>query len=185
MLDDEREPVAPESIGDLYIGGAGLSPGLLADDERTGDGVRRGPARRRVGGSTAPATSRAWTRRLVYFLGRDDSQIKSRGHRIELGEIEAALGAVDGPADCAVVAVDGGGFEGNGDLLRLRAARGTPIEPARLKRELRKVLPSYMLPSRWLPARRASPECERQDRPTGAAHALPGVPGWMSARKRR
>ena len=29
---------------------------------------------------------------LVYFHGREDSQIKSRGHRIELGEIEAALG---------------------------------------------------------------------------------------------
>ena len=41
----------------------------------------------------------------MYFLGRQDSQVKTRGHRVELGEIEAALTSLEGLKEFAVVGV--------------------------------------------------------------------------------
>ena len=94
ILDSHRQPLPVGVPGELYIGGAGVTPGYwqrpqltkerftlldlvaLADDGRvyrTGD-----LARWRSDGQ-------------VEFLGRVDNQVKIRGFRIELGEIEALL----------------------------------------------------------------------------------------------
>src|SRR5579862_4781992 len=35
LLDDDLDPVLPDHIGHLYIGGAGLSPGYWRDEEKT------------------------------------------------------------------------------------------------------------------------------------------------------
>jgi acyl-coenzyme A synthetase/AMP-(fatty) acid ligase len=48
----------------------------------------------------------------VYFLGRADSQIKSRGYRIEVDEIKTALNVLSLLRECAVVAIETSGFEG-------------------------------------------------------------------------
>ncbi len=84
----------------------------------------------------------------MHFLGRADSQIKSRGYRIELGEIESAFNAIDGVRECAVVGVEAEGFEG----VAICAAYVTDagLEPPAVRRLLVDVLPSYMLPARWL-----------------------------------
>ena len=87
---------------------------------------------------------------LVYFLGRADSQIKSRGYRIELGEIETALNAIDEVGECAVVGFQAGGFEGTAIGCAYSPRPGAAIGAPELRRRLRGVLPSYMLPSEWL-----------------------------------
>jgi acyl carrier protein len=87
---------------------------------------------------------------LVYFLGRADSQIKSRGYRIELGEIEAALNAQTVLKECAVVGVTTGGFEGTTICCAYVPVDGEEISQGELRRRLSELLPSYMLPSRWL-----------------------------------
>ena len=86
---------------------------------------------------------------LVYFLGRSDSQIKSRGYRIELGEIEAALNAVAGIQECAVVAVGTGEFEGVTICCAYVPAPGAELTPEFIRRELSRLVPAYMLPTRW------------------------------------
>jgi acyl-coenzyme A synthetase/AMP-(fatty) acid ligase len=86
---------------------------------------------------------------LVYFLGRADSQVKSRGYRIELGEVEAAVHAVSGVRECAVSAIETGGFEGAVLCCAYSATPGSELEPNALRRELAKALPPYMLPVRW------------------------------------
>ena len=79
--------------GELYIGGAGLAMGYLDDAEKTARAVRALPGHR-ASGSTAPGTSAATCPDgEIEFLGREDFQVKIRGHRIELAEVEAALGA--------------------------------------------------------------------------------------------
>jgi amino acid adenylation domain-containing protein len=151
VLDKSFKPAAPNAAGDLYVGGAGLSPGYWRDPEKTGVAFIPRP------GGTEP-TDRIYktgdlARRdadgLVYYLGRTDSQVKSRGYRIELGEIEAALNALEILEECAVVAVPSDGFEGTTICCAYVVARHATVNEATLWRELRKLLPSYMMPVRW------------------------------------
>ena len=149
VLDEVLAPVAPGDIGELYIEGAGLSPGYWQDKEKT-----------RAAFLTNPHTGRRLYRTgdlgrrdehgLLHFIGRADSQIKSRGYRIELGEIETALTAVVGVAECAVVGVESGGFDGTAICAAWAPRAGADLETKQLRASLSEALPAYMLPSRWL-----------------------------------
>ncbi len=149
VLDDDLAPVAPGVIGDLYIGGYGLSPGYWRDEEKTKAVFvpdPRDPDRRlyRTGD-----LARIDDEGVIHFLGRADSQIKSRGYRIELGEIEAALHAVDSVREAAAIGVPTEGFEGT--LIGCAyAADDADVTPQMLRARLSETLPPYMLPSRWL-----------------------------------
>jgi len=152
VLDEAMRPIPSGVIGDLYIGGAGLSPGYWRDDEKTLAAFRPDP-RSASGGARLYRTgdlARVGTDGLIYFAGRSDTQIKSRGYRIELGEIEAALSAVDAVRESAVVGVYAGGFEGTAICCAYALCDNTRVDRQSLRGELSNVLPSYMLPSRWL-----------------------------------
>ena len=129
--------------GELWIGGDGVAGGYRGDSERTSrQFVERDGVRWYRTGDLA----RYWPDGMLEFLGRDDFQVKVRGHRIELGEIEAALeahpdvgGAVatttqtPAPQLAAVVA----------------PGIGRP-EPEAVLRFLADRLPAHMLPQRLL-----------------------------------
>ena len=152
VLDERLEPTPPGESGDLYIRGAGLSPGYWRDPERTRLAFLPAPGGRgpedRIYRTGDLATRGADG--LVYFLGRMDSQIKARGHRIELGEIETALDALDCLRESAVVAIPTDGFEGTLIACAYVLAPGADVTPARLRSALGEVLPRYMLPTRWM-----------------------------------
>jgi acyl-coenzyme A synthetase/AMP-(fatty) acid ligase len=135
--------------GDLYIGGAGLSPGYWHDPEKTEHAFLSDP---RGGLGRIYRTgdlARVEADGLVYFVGRSDSQIKSRGHRIELGEVEVAVNSLDAVREVAVVAVDTGDFDGKAICCAWAPSVDAP-DGDRLRSELQPLLPAYMLPSRWL-----------------------------------
>src|SRR5437899_5110265 len=152
VLDEQLRPLLPHTVGDLYIRGAGLSPGYWKDPEKTRRAFLPNP-------HSSDPTDRIYKTGdlakigedgLVYFLGRADSQIKSRGYRIELGEIEAALNAVDAIQECAVVAIETEGFDGTAICCAYVPAPGREVTPVALREELRKALPGYMIPVRWM-----------------------------------
>jgi amino acid adenylation domain-containing protein len=153
VLDDRLEPVPNDEVGDLYIRGVGLSPGYWRDPERTAAAF---PLRRRALDPTDRLYRTGDLARigqddgLVYFLGRADSQIKSRGYRIELGEIEAALNAIDGLQEAAVLGIPTGGFEGTIIACAYAPLPGRDVSPASLRKALSALLPTYMIPARWL-----------------------------------
>jgi len=152
VLDESLRPVPSGGIGELYIGGVGLSPGYWRDPGKTAAAFlphpRRGSGSERI--YKTGDLARIDAKGLVHFLGRTDSQIKSRGYRIELGEIEAALNAVRGLRECAVVAMASDGFEGTVICGAYVPVPGAAVTPAALRRELSKALPPYMLPARWM-----------------------------------
>ncbi|MEU8553161.1 amino acid adenylation domain-containing protein [Streptomyces anthocyanicus] len=88
--------------GELWIGGAGLARGYLADPARTAEKFVERDGRRwyRTGD-----LGRFRDDGLLEFLGRLDSQLKIAGHRIEAGEVEAALEAHPAVARAAALAV--------------------------------------------------------------------------------
>jgi len=153
VLDEAGEPVPPGEIGELYIGGEGVSAGYWRDPERTRAAFGRAPGGKPGGrlyrtGDLASVSPDG----LTFFHGRADTQIKARGYRIELGEIEGALLALDEIAEGAVVGVPTDGFAGTTiccAYVPAGRARGA-VTPGELRRRLAARLPPYMLPARWL-----------------------------------
>ena len=140
ILDEERKPVPVGVIGEIYIGGAGVTRGYLNREELTRQRYMPDPfAAGRM--YRTGDLGRFWPDGAVQYLGRIDNQVKIRGFRIELGEIETVLGRHAGVADCIVDArpVD------SGDK-RLVAYFTGSATPAGLRSYLRQRLPGFMVP---------------------------------------
>jgi amino acid adenylation domain-containing protein len=150
VLDENLNRVPPGQIGDLYIRGVGLSPGYWRDTEKTASVFLPSPYGN--GSDRIYKTgdlARVGEDSLVYFVGRSDSQIKCRGYRIELGEIETGLNTIELVRECAVVAIPSEGFEGT-TICCAYSSRQEGISTATLRSRLSQIVPSYMMPSRWL-----------------------------------
>jgi hypothetical protein len=89
----------------------------------------------------------------IEFLGRLDRQVKIRGHRIELEEVEAVLARLPEVRE-ATVAVRGDTTEARQLVAFVVAAASSGPPPATLLRDLKPLLPEYMLPASivWLKA---------------------------------
>jgi amino acid adenylation domain-containing protein len=149
VLDEEMRPSPPGELGEILIGGVGLSPGYWRDEDKTRAAFVPDP--RHPGERLYRTGDLGWVDKegLLRFAGRADSQIKHRGYRIELGEIEAALNAVPGVRECAVVGIDSGGFEATA-ICCAYAPSAPDVTVPRLRSSLMRSLPAYMLPTRWL-----------------------------------
>ena len=152
VLDEGLRPSPKGETGDLFIAGVGLSPGYWRDEEKTNAAFLPDPRGQETGARIYRTgdLARLGEDGYVYFLGRADSQIKSRGFRIELGEIEVALNTIEGLSECAVVGVDTSGFEGTAICCAYAPTEGATLELPALRRRLRKLVPSYMIPAHWL-----------------------------------
>jgi amino acid adenylation domain-containing protein len=147
VLDESMRPVAPGGTGMLYIGGGGVARGYWRDPARTAAAFVSHPQAPSQRIYKTGDLAKIGADGQVYFLGRGDSQIKSRGYRIELGEIEAAMSAIAGVEECAVVALNRGGFEG---AVICCAYAGAGLTPTAVRHELSRLIPGYMLPSCWI-----------------------------------
>jgi amino acid adenylation domain-containing protein len=152
VLDDKMQPLPVREIGDLYIGGAGLSPGYWRDPAKTAAAFLRDPRNGRSG-RLYRTGDLAWLGEdgLIYFVGRADTQIKVRGYRIELGEIETALNSAGTLQECAVVAVQNENFGGWMICCAYVARQQVEVTPNNLREHLKKLVPNYMFPVRWMP----------------------------------
>lgn len=150
VLGDDLRPKDTGEVGDLYIRGVGLSPGYWRDEEKTRAAFLRAPDDPADRIYRTGDLARVGDDGLVYFLGRKDTQIKSRGYRIELGEIEAALSSVPTLRESAVVALDTGSFEGATICCAYVTRQDAEATPLALRRELLRLVPTYMIPVRWM-----------------------------------
>ncbi|HEV7369328.1 amino acid adenylation domain-containing protein [Arenibaculum sp.] len=152
ILDEALRPVPPGEVGELHIGGEGVSRGYIGAPELTARKfvsiVQGGEARRvyRTGDLV-----RLGEDANIYFLGRADRQLKIRGYRVEPAEIEAALLTCCGPAvaQAVVVGID----DRRGDKRLVAYVVGPSGElpgSAALRDALRKALPAYMVPATFV-----------------------------------
>ncbi len=102
VLDANLRPCPDWVPGELFIGGEGLALGYLGDPEKTTERfiVHRDSGERlyRTGD-----LGRYRSDGEIEFLGRQDHQVKIRGHRIELAEVEAAIQANPAITSAAVI----------------------------------------------------------------------------------
>lgn len=168
VLGENLVELAPRETGEIYIGGVGLSPGYWRDVGKTAHAFVPNPFSC-VPGDRLYRTGDLGRRDedgLVYFLGRADSQVKTRGYRVELGEIEAALHGLGCLRECAVVAVGSGDFDGV-SICCAFVPDGPKVTPLVLRGRLAELLPAYMLPTRWLESKALPRNAnEKIDRPS-------------------
>lgn len=164
VLDSHLNLTPPGVIGELYVAGDGVTRGYLA---RPGLTATRFVANRYGDPGTLMYRTGDLARwnfeGLLECIGRVDGQVKVRGFRIEIEEIEHALRDDPGVLDAAVIAKSHQGLNRLVAFVTLRRGPqdGEPGSPewdkqdsgnskmsiSRLKSNLRKRLPEYMVPS--------------------------------------
>jgi amino acid adenylation domain-containing protein len=144
LLDGGSRPVPVGVPGELHLGGVCLARDYLGRPEATAEKfVRLGADRLYRTGDLG----RYRPDGTIEFLGRNDTQVKVRGHRIELGEIEAVLGRHDAVREAVAVVRADGADKAIVAYLTLRAGTRAPDD---LRDHLRVSLPDYMVPSAFV-----------------------------------
>lgn len=175
VLDEASRPCAPGESGEIVVGGPSLAAGYWRDPSLSAARFVSVPG---LGGRayrTGDVGIVDHRGRLTY-LGRIDSQVQVHGNRVELSEIEAALLAHPGVKAAAAAAFDHAG------RLWLVAAVVPSVEgqiglEAVLRAQLKRTLPSYMLPHRFwfcpaLPMTKAG-KIDRGELQRAFVHTLP------------
>ncbi len=144
VLDDAGEPVAPGATGTLYVRGPHVMMGYWNLPDATAHMLKPGPW---------PGERMLCTHDLfktdadgfLYFVGRSDDIIKSRGEKVSPVEVENAIATIPGVKEAAIVGVP--------DELLGQAVRafvvldpGTEMDERTFKRACMARLENYMVP---------------------------------------
>ncbi|WP_323032344.1 amino acid adenylation domain-containing protein [Paracoccus sp. (in: a-proteobacteria)] len=181
LMDENLQLAVPGQEGELCLFGPGLTKGYrhlpaLTEQQfpvvhipgqgiiriyRTGDRAKAGP-----------------DGALVY-LGRMDSQLKFNGYRIEPGEVEAALCNLPNVIDAAVSLASSPHSSDRLIAHVVMLPGASSPDPVDLRERLLRHLPSYMVPSVFLPV----PEVPRNASGKRDRNALPVPPQLMQPSK--
>jgi long-chain acyl-CoA synthetase len=104
VLDDEGQPVAPGETGVLHVRGPHLMMGYWGDPALTQDWLKTGPDPE----ERMLCTHDHFTvdeEGLLYFVGRTDDIVKTRGEKVSTVEVENVLHGLRGVSQAAVVGV--------------------------------------------------------------------------------
>ncbi|MFC9431818.1 amino acid adenylation domain-containing protein, partial [Streptomyces sp. NPDC056987] len=150
LLDERLQPVAPDATGELYVSGWGLARGYLDQPGLTATRFVADPfgepgTRMYRTGDLACRTDQD----VLKFIGRADEQLNVRGFRIEPGEIE---GVIKERPDIRHVAVrlHQTGPDDKRIVCYIVPEFGAYLEPLKLRREIGRILPEYMVPSAFV-----------------------------------
>ncbi|MCW3465930.1 non-ribosomal peptide synthetase [Chitinophaga nivalis] len=146
VLDRDLSICPVQTIGEIYVGGAGVARGyhnraaltaerFIADPFRPGERMYRSGDYARV----LPDGD-------IEYIGRKDEQVKIRGHRIELGDIESWLAKHTAIKDVLVLA---GEKDGDKCLIAYYVA-DQKIKVSALREYLADKLPAYMIPAYFM-----------------------------------
>ncbi len=146
VLDERLQAVPEGEVGELCIGGIGVTAGYLNRPELTAEKFVDFYTGHRI--YRTGDLARVNADGELEYLGRADAEVKVRGHRVDLGEIESVL--QEEPAvQAAVVNLVNKETDGGQLAAYLLPANGATIDDddrAALHAKLRAHLPPYMVP---------------------------------------
>ncbi|MER8186462.1 non-ribosomal peptide synthetase [Kitasatospora sp. NPDC094015] len=146
VLDERFEPVPQGGRGELWIGGARLTPGYLGQPGLTAERFREIPGAGRMYRSGDLVSARPDG--ALDFHGRADDQVKVRGFRIEPGEVEHALRQHPEVSEAAVVVRRAGAEDAALTAFVVPAEGHRPTGEA-LRGHLAERLPAHLVPTGW------------------------------------
>jgi acyl-CoA synthetase (AMP-forming)/AMP-acid ligase II len=104
IVDDTGRRVPPGVTGELVVRGSNVTRGYWENPQETAKLFKPGP----LPGETALYTGDLFTmdeEGYLYFVGRKDDIIKTRGEKVSPKEIEDVLYSLEGVAEAAVIGV--------------------------------------------------------------------------------
>jgi amino acid adenylation domain-containing protein len=143
VVDQDGQLCPPETAGEVWIGGAGVTAGYQNRPELTAEKFvtfRDQTVYR--SGDLGKITSEG----NLEIVGRIDNQVKIAGHRIELEEIDAAMAACPNVKLAATVVEE----TSQGDVRLLGyviAQENSTIDLANVRETISRSLPTYMIPA--------------------------------------
>ncbi|MBO9512769.1 MAG: amino acid adenylation domain-containing protein [Variovorax sp.] len=149
VLDAALRPLPVGVVGELFIGGTGVTLGYLNRPELTAERFLPDPFAGAEGALLYRTGDLGRWRAdgVLECLGRNDHQVKIRGYRIELGEIESALSLHPAIGQAVVIARED--QPGNVRLVAyFTGQRSTSVDA--LRAHLATRLPPYMVPSAFV-----------------------------------
>jgi len=144
VLDDQGRPVGPGETGILYVRGPHVMAGYWNLPDQTAQMLKAGP----VPGERMLCTHDHFTideEGFLYFVGRTDDMIKTRGEKVSPLEVENALHGVAGISQAAVVGVPD---EALGEAIRAFVVleEGAELTEQEIIRACRERLENFMVP---------------------------------------
>ncbi len=144
IVDEHDHRLGPDEVGQLVIRGATVMRGYWEKPEATAQRLRPGP----LPGETVLYTGdycRLDEEGYLYFVGRMDDIIKSRGEKVPPKEVESALVNIPGVKEAAVIGVPD---EVLGQAIKAFVVleRDVVIDARTVQRECQRRLESFMVP---------------------------------------
>lgn len=147
IVDENDQKVGPNVVGQLVIRGATVMKGYWEKPEETAKKLRPGP----LPGEQVLYTGdlcRLDEEGYLYFVGRMDDIIKSRGEKVAPKEIEAILHSMPGVVEAAVIGVPDAVL-GEAPVAFVVLEEGKTIRENELRRFCQERLESFMVPARF------------------------------------
>ncbi len=145
---DQHMNLLPEGVvGEMYVGGAGVSAGYLNLESLTRERFIDNP----FDNPLCPRLYRTgdlakyYSDGVLEYLGRADHQVKIRGFRIELGEVEAAIRQHPQVVEVVVQVKKESAYDYL--LAYLVVKEGSVLSIEDIRAYIKQSLPDYMLPS--------------------------------------
>jgi amino acid adenylation domain-containing protein len=160
ILDARLNPCPIGVPGELYIGGRGLAKSYLSRPDL--DAEKFVPNPFSIPAHPTPHTPHPATLYKtgdigkwlpdgnIELAGRNDDQVKIRGYRIELGEVKSCLLKHEGVCDAAVLAIEYSDGKELAAYIVPQKDLDTPLNTSRLRDDMKKSLPDYMIPSYFI-----------------------------------
>ncbi|CAM3846172.1 non-ribosomal peptide synthetase [Kibdelosporangium persicum] len=151
VVDDDLRPVPFGVPGELLLGGPGVVRGYHGRPDLTAERFVPDPSGTRPGERVYRTGDvvRQDPDGTIHYIGRQDHQVKIRGHRVELGEVEAAIRELPPVRTAAAVAHQG--HDGTKQLVGYVVLdENGPDDLARLGDLLRTRVPGFLVPTAWV-----------------------------------
>ncbi len=147
VLDENLNPAPIGAVGEVYIGGLCVGRGYINNEEETKKCFIPNPFEMDQTMYRSGDMALYDKEGEIHILGRRDAQVKMNGHRIELQEVSAALQKHPAILQAAADVIS----NGNSKSLACYYVAKAPIREGALYDFCQTILPSYMIPSAFIP----------------------------------